>query len=106
MWLLLACTPAPKDGPDDPVDTGTSAVTGDTSSAHSGPSVVAHSAAHSGAHSGTGTTGGTGDSAVPTFPEPDFHLVDLNPTSPTFGATMSPRDELRKVSGWYFTHAS
>jgi hypothetical protein len=43
-----------------------------------------------------------------TFPEvaPDFHLVDVNPASPTAGQNVSPRDELGKVSGWYFGEAT
>ncbi|MEL6183189.1 MAG: hypothetical protein AAFU79_01100 [Myxococcota bacterium] len=36
----------------------------------------------------------------------DFALRDDNPTSPTAGQLVSPRDHLRTVSGWYFTHAT
>lgn len=36
----------------------------------------------------------------------DFVLDDLNSTSPTFEAPVSPRDYLAKVSGWYFGHAT
>lgn len=37
---------------------------------------------------------------------PDFHLVDLNSISPTFNKTISPRDYLGMVPGFYFTHAN
>lgn len=37
---------------------------------------------------------------------PDFALEDVNDTSSTFGQSVSPRQYLEKVSGWYFTHAS
>ena len=36
----------------------------------------------------------------------DFQLVDTNPTSATAGQTVSPRDFLGQVSGWYFGHAT
>jgi hypothetical protein len=38
-------------------------------------------------------------------PLPDFALVDVNPTSPTYNQDVSPRDYLQQVSGWYFGHA-
>jgi hypothetical protein len=37
---------------------------------------------------------------------PDFHLNDLNPASPRIGQSVSPRDYLQQVSGWYFTHST
>jgi hypothetical protein len=36
----------------------------------------------------------------------DFHLTDVNPNSPTSGQSVSPRDYLEKVSGWYFGHST
>lgn len=44
---------------------------------------------------------GVGDTAVA-----DFALLDENPSSPSAGRSVSPRDHLMKVSGWYFTHAT
>jgi len=38
--------------------------------------------------------------------QPDFALPDINETSPSFGTEVSPRDYLKKVSGWYFGHAT
>ncbi|MFT4624981.1 MAG: hypothetical protein ACI8PZ_003647 [Myxococcota bacterium] len=38
--------------------------------------------------------------------KPDFHIFDVNDTSPTFDTEVSPRDYLEKVSGWYFGHAT
>jgi len=37
---------------------------------------------------------------------PDFSLTDVNSTSSTYGQPVSPRDHLRKVSAWYFGHAT
>ncbi len=36
----------------------------------------------------------------------DFLLDDVNPNSTTFGQMVSPRDQLGKVSAWYFAHAT
>jgi hypothetical protein len=46
---------------------------------------------------------GTGDLAGGM---PDFCLVDINPTSPRSGDSISPRDYLGEVSGWYFIHST
>jgi hypothetical protein len=37
---------------------------------------------------------------------PDFALEDVNATSESFGQTVSPRDLIESVSGWYFAHAT
>jgi hypothetical protein len=37
---------------------------------------------------------------------PDFQLVDMNPHSKTHGRSISPRDYLGLVPGFYFTHAN
>jgi hypothetical protein len=104
---LFACGPSATDAPkENPADSGVSALTGETGlpTPHSASSAHSAQAGHTG-HTGlAGPTGHTG--SVPTTPEPDFHLVDLNPTSPTLNQVMSPRDQLLRVSGWYFTHAS
>lgn len=39
-------------------------------------------------------------------PVPDFSLTDVNSTSSTFNQSVSPRDYLEHVSGWYFGHAT
>lgn len=36
----------------------------------------------------------------------NFQLEDLNPGSPRFGDTVSPRDYMAEVSGWYFIKGS
>lgn len=41
-----------------------------------------------------------------TGPVADWSLEDVNATSPTTGQSVSPRDYLQKVSGWYFGHAT
>lgn len=38
-------------------------------------------------------------------PMPDFSLLDVNPNSPTADQSVSPRDYLEQVSGWYFGNA-
>jgi hypothetical protein len=37
---------------------------------------------------------------------PDFSLLDVNPSSPTSGQPVAPRDYLKQVSGWYFGHST
>ena len=37
---------------------------------------------------------------------PDFSLIDANPKSSTYNTPVSPRQQLSKVSAWYFGHAS
>ena len=37
---------------------------------------------------------------------PDFTLPDENPRSPSFGESISPRDLIGKVTGWYFIKAT
>ena len=37
---------------------------------------------------------------------PDFSLPDINPYSLSYGQTISVRDQLQKVSGWYFIKAT
>lgn len=36
----------------------------------------------------------------------DFQLPDVNPNSASHGAMVSPRDEMQKISAWYFGHAT
>lgn len=37
---------------------------------------------------------------------PDFSLVDVNESSSRFNESVSPREYLGQVSGWYFGHAT
>ena len=37
---------------------------------------------------------------------PNFILNDVNPRSPTYTETLSPRDYLAQVSGWYFIQST
>lgn len=39
-------------------------------------------------------------------PAKEFALVDRNPNSATYNATVSPKDYTGKVPGFYFTHAN
>ncbi|MBP88378.1 MAG: hypothetical protein CMJ64_16960 [Planctomycetaceae bacterium] len=58
------------------------------------------------------TMDGTGSvTALPTpegegDPQPAFQLEDVNPDSPRFGESVSPRDYLSQVSAWYFGHST
>lgn len=36
----------------------------------------------------------------------DFLLPDINPSSPSLGQNISPRDYLQQISGWYFIKAT
>ncbi len=42
----------------------------------------------------------------PGEPVPDFSLEDVNPSSPTGGQPVSPRDHIGVTSAWYFGHAT
>lgn len=57
---------------------------------------------------GEGGLGGSGGGFVISVGAlvPDFGLVDQNPASATASQTVSPRDYLMRVSGWYFGHAT
>jgi hypothetical protein len=53
------------------------------------------------------------DSTMPLLPQaavgaqmPNFQLVDDNVLSDRFGETISPREYLQQVSGWYFIHTT
>lgn len=37
---------------------------------------------------------------------PDFSLLDVNSTSPSFDTKVSPRDHVGQVTAWYFGHAT
>ena len=52
------------------------------------------------------TDSGTEDTAVEYQQLPDFSLPDVNPYSPTLGTTITVRDQLQKISGWYFIKAT
>ena len=38
-------------------------------------------------------------------PMPDFQLADVNPNSPRYGRTVSPRDYRLQISAYYFSDA-
>lgn len=46
------------------------------------------------------------DTSVEIVQMPDFSLPDVNPYSPTLGDTISVRDQIEKISGWYFIKAT
>ena len=37
---------------------------------------------------------------------PDFSLLDVNASSPTYEQEVSPRDFIQQATGWYFGHAT
>ena len=37
---------------------------------------------------------------------PDFSLTDVNPNSATSGQAVSPRQQMTRISAWYFGHAT
>lgn len=59
--------------------------------------------AESGGAGDAGESGG--GSRLGTLPA-DFALTDLNPGSDRYGDTLSPRDYLTRVSGYYFIHST
>ena len=57
----------------------------------------------------TGSTEDTGnpvDTGTPPNPVMDFSRVNVNPNSASFGTSISPRDYLQQISGWYFIKAT
>ena len=115
LTLILACGGSPKDS--GTIDTGaadsgndsaaeTGGDTGDTvtDTADTDTADSASDTADSGGDSGGDTADSGGDTAAAVIP--DFALPDLNPGSPRYGQTVSPRDYLRQVSGWYFVRAT
>jgi len=51
-------------------------------------------------------TGPRADSGFESALVADFSLPDQNPNSPRAGESISPRDYLGDVSGWYFIHST
>ena len=43
---------------------------------------------------------------APGVAAPDFLLPDVNPSSATSLASVSPRQHLTRISAWYFGHAT
>ena len=54
----------------------------------------------------TTDTTDTGEFVIPEDAVADFNLTDSNPFSPSHGQSVSPRDHLHTVSGWYFIKAT
>ena len=86
----------------------------DTSNSDSGggedDSTVADSGNATG-EEGAGDDGGsasrvTGGGGSTSCHDGQSQLQDLNPESPRFGDTISPRDYMAEVSGWYFIKGS
>ncbi|MCA9248364.1 MAG: hypothetical protein KDA42_14660 [Planctomycetales bacterium] len=46
------------------------------------------------------------DAALAASIAPNFSLVDVNTASASEGQSISPRDYLETVSGWYFGHST
>jgi hypothetical protein len=55
---------------------------------------------------GMACTGPKSDSGFEAGLVADFNLPDQNPTSARSGQSISPRDYLGDVSGWYFIHST
>ena len=53
---------------------------------------------------GNGNSNGSGGPSADALP--DFALTDINPASPRFNESISPRDYLGEVSAWYFGHST
>lgn len=46
------------------------------------------------------------DTSVQNVLMPDFSLPDVNPYSPSLGTTISVREQIESISGWYFIKAT
>jgi hypothetical protein len=75
---------------------------------HAGAGAAGGAVGGTGAAAGSGSGGdaGAGGACSPGGVVADFHLIDVNPNSPTGGAPVSPRDYLQRVSGWFFGTAT
>jgi len=112
-WNKPACTGGDTGTPsgldDTSSETGDSPVeTGDTENTDSADSGETGAVPDSGdtADSGIDDTGDTGITPPPPDPVMDFSRLDVNPHSSSFGNTISPRDYLQQISGWYFIKAT
>ena len=52
-----------------------------------------------------GGSSGTTEPVI-SLAQEEFHLPDVNPTSPSFSTDVSPRDHIGNVSAWYFGSAT
>lgn len=116
--VLIGCVDQGQGGPrHDTTPTGAvGTTTGVTTTAGTPAGVPGGTVAGAPTGSTTGATTGTttidSGSTTATGPiiaanaVPDFALPDLNPGSPRYTETVSPRDYLGQVSGWYFIHAT
>jgi hypothetical protein len=88
--------------------------TADTSDTHMGGLDTAVAEAGAGSGGDESSDGGTGDSSgsdtgsggESAIAMSDFQLEDLNPASPRYGETVSPRNYMEEISGWYFIKGS
>ena len=109
VFSFLACTDPPLLEPRDTGDSMPSTDDSATGSTNDSGSGSGSGADDSGADDSATDDSATDDSGHDTGPKPwlvpDFALVDLNTSSPTYGHTISPREHKGHVSGWYFIHA-
>ena len=54
----------------------------------------------------SGTTEPATEDTAQSIMMPDFSLPDVNPYSASYGATITVRDQLQSISGWYFIKAT
>jgi hypothetical protein len=122
VFLFLACAPSePSSEPVEVVEPSDTSVvdtsTDDPQDSADSATEPVDSGADSGADSGGDSavdTGGpdtdTGGDTDEWLPAPDavadWSLPDLNPGSSRFGETISPRDYLSRVSGFYFVRST
>lgn len=84
------------------------AVAGCSSEASSPYGTTSSGGAGAGSSTSTATSSGGGGGAASWLGEvvPDFGLMDVNPTSPSYDTAVSPRDYLEQISGWFFGAAT
>ncbi len=103
--LLCACSGTPSnDGASGSGIDETTAGTGSGSSVDSASTDTAvGSTASTATTAATAQTGHTGGAPVQVV---NFALDDVNPTSATFEEAVRPRDQIGRVSVWYFGHST
>ena len=108
---LLACVYPEPSGPSvtgghDSIANTDDSATGSTDDSGSGSGSGTDDSATDDSATDDSCTDGSGDDTGPKpWLVPDFALVDMNTSSPTYGHTISPRDYKKRISGWYFIHA-
>ncbi|MSP25239.1 MAG: hypothetical protein EXR75_08755 [Myxococcales bacterium] len=102
-FVLFGCSQPAEMPPIATVSTGGGGVTATVTNGAGGAGGSAAGGMTMASGSGVGVGGAGGAVAMIA---PDFSLIDDNAASPKYLQPVSPRDYLKRVSGWYFGHST